>query len=503
MRPNRPPPGLPRARRPRFAAIVAIALSIVACGTVDRDLQARVASEAAGLSPSVDDDEGVVRRGLDAARGGVHERELEGPESADLSDFIELALARNPSIRRAIRDVQAMGYRVPQVASLQDPMLTFLPPTGDLVETAAGMMDAQIGVSQRLPFPGRLTRRGRIAEREVLMAFANLADVRIQVAADVARAYFELHLADVSIDITRSSQDLLAQIRDVASARYRAGAATQQDVLRSEVELYALTNELITLEQRRATARARLNALMNRPVDAAMPSPKAFDLEQVDWKLKIAMDRAVESNPKLVRLREQIGRDLEAIRLAKLEYFPDLSVGFTYSFIGSGISPVANGDDNWSLPIGLSLPIWWQRIRAGVLETNARTLSSIEQLEATRNAIAFGLQDTLVRIDTQYRQAVLFRDLIVPRSLQAVEVSTAAYRSGEIGFTALIENWRNWLEFSLDYHRALVGLEQRFADLQQLIGASVPRSPTGEAGQRTEADTAPSNDVVSAGSVRR
>ena len=155
--------------------------------------------------------------------------------------------------------------------------------------------------------------------------------------------------------------------------------------------------------------------------------------------------------------------------------------------------PVATGDDNWSLPIGLTLPIWWQRIRAGVLEANARTLSSVEALEETRNAVAFGLQDTLVQIDTQYRQAVLFRDLIVPRSLQAVEVSTAAYQAGEIGFSELIENWRNWLEFSLDYHRALVGLEQRFADLQQLVGASLPRNAAGPTDETTGMPTAAPN----------
>jgi len=478
------------------------ALSPLACGSVNRELQERVAREAMTLAPSVDDDEGVKREGVEAAEGAIPVDPLDVPEDTGLTGYVRFSLQRNPSIHRAIRSIQAMGYRVPQVTSLEDPMITILPPTGDMVETAAGMMDAQLGISQKIPFPGRLTGRGKVAEQEVLMAFATLADVRVRTASDVARAYYEYYLADVSIDITRTSESLLAQIRDVASARYRAGMATQQDVLRAEVELYALTNELITLEQRRATAQARLNTLMNRPVDGPLPPPKAFDLDTVDWQLPVAMDRAVESNPQLVRLREQIKRDLESIRLAKLEYFPDLRASFSYSFIGSGISPVASGDDNWSLPFGLNLPIWWQRIRAGVLEANARSLASIEQLEETRNTIFFGLQDTLVKIDTQYRQAVLFRDLIVPRARQTVEVSTAAYQSGDLEFTALVDNWRNWLDFSLAYHRALAGLEQRFADLQQLIGASVPRHPSDE-GAGAASSTDPLKHISSEGSTTR
>lgn len=501
--------GLPERATVRHSGLrpmlvsVAVALPVLACGTLDPELRDRVASEAERLTPAVEDDERVFREGLAAADGDLPSASVDVPERGDLADFVRVALSRNPSIHRAIRNVQALGYRVPQVTSLEDPMLTILPPTGDMVETAAGMMDAGLGISQKLPFPGRLTLRGRVAEQEVLMALAALADARIRTASDVARAYYDYYLADVSIDITHASEDLLARVREVASARYRAGTASQQDVLRAEVELYALTNELLTLEQRRATARARLNALLDRPVDADLPSPASFELERVDWMLAAAMDRAVESNPQLARLREQIRRDLESVRLAKLAYFPDLKVGFSYAFIGSGLSPVATGDDNWSLPLGLNLPIWWQRIRAGVLEANARTLSSVEELEETRNTVFFGLQDTLIRIDTQYRQAVLFRDLIVPRARQTVEVSTAAYQSGELEFTALIENWRNWLDHSLAYHRAMAGLEQRFADLQQLIGTSIPRGPAGERPAESVPASGPLVEDSSRGSSHR
>lgn len=497
----------PQTFRPRMAgsadAFVGslLILAIAGCGAVDHDFHERIAREAMTLPIPVDGDDEVIQAGIDAAENPIMASEpLEVADDASLAEYVGHALERNPSIHRAIRDLQMMGYRVPRVTSLDDPMFTLLPPTGDMTETAAGMMTTQLGLSQSIPFPGRLARRGKVAEQEVLMGFATLTDVRLRTVSEVARAYYDYYLAEVSIGITRSSEHLLEQIHDVASARYRSGTATQQDVLRAEVELYALTNELITLEQRSATSRARLNALMNRPVESHLPPPTAFELETVDWRLPAALDQAVASNPQLLRLREQIKRDLESIRLARLEYFPDLRIGLSYSFLGSGISPVASGDDNWSLPLGFNLPIWWRRIRAGVLEANARTLSSIEQLEEARNAIFFGLQDTLVKVDTQYRQAVLFRDLLVPRASQTVEVSSAAYQAGELDFTALIENWRNWLNFSLGYHRALAGLEQRFADLQQLLGVRVGRHAA--AREETRATTA-NGSTLSLTSVER
>ena len=171
--------------------------------------------------------------------------------------------------------------------------------------------------------------------------------------------------------------------------------------------------------------------LMNRAVDAPLPPPRAFDLQQVQWKLPQAMAHAVASNPRLARLQEQITRDIATVTLARLNYFPDLTVGYTYTFISSsGISPVRTGDDAWNLGFGLNLPIWWQRLRARVLEGNAQTLASVEEYPELRNQLSFQLQDTLVKIDTQYRQALLLRDLIVPRAWQAVEVSTSTYQAG-------------------------------------------------------------------------
>lgn len=450
------------------------------CGAVNRTFLRQVEKEAATLTPEVTDDSAVKRVAeTTAANRNPHPERWELPQGAGLEFYIEAALERNPAIKRAIRNVQALGYRVPQVTSLDDPVVNIVPPIGgDMAQTAAGVLQGALGIAQKIPFPGKLTSRGKIAEQAARMALDTLADVRITTVAQVKKAYYDYYLADVSVRINRESEDLLRQIRDVAEAKYRAGLASQQDVLRAEVELYTLTNELITLEQQRASARALLNALMDRHVDAPLPPPPAFDLDKVEWKLTEAMDRAVAKNPRLAMLRNQIRRDLEAIKLAKLDYFPDVNLGYNYTFVSSsGLSPIATGDDTWSLALQFNLPIWWQKLRAGVLEGNAQVLSSVEQYEEVRNLIFFSLQDTLVKVDTQYRQGVLYRDLIVPRAWQTVEVSQSGYQAGKIDFTTLVDNWRKWLDAALGYHRALAAEEQRFADLQQLIGLRVGRSP--------------------------
>jgi cobalt-zinc-cadmium efflux system outer membrane protein len=465
--------------RPREFALVGIVLVLGACQRMSPSLRHRLETEAAPLTPKVDDDRAVRTAGeAVVAEQSPLPTAWALPADAGLERYVDEALARNPAVQRAIRAAQALGQRVPQVTSLDDPMVTIVPPTGDMIQTAAGMMNAQAGVTQKLPFPGKLATRGRIAEQEVRIALDRLADTRIATVVEASKTYFAYYLADVSIRLTGESVGLLRQIRDVAAARYRTGAATQQDVLQAEVELYRLTNELITLQQDRATAIARLNTVMNRQVDGPLPPPRPFDLDRVAWRLDEAARGALATNPRLAAMRDQVRQNLERVRLARLDYLPDLVVGYSYTAIAApALSPVATGEDAWNLGLGFNLPIWWQRRRAQVVEGNAQVLGSVEEFEEMRNRVFLGLQETLVRIDTQYRQAVLFRDLIVPRAWQTVEAALASYRAGRTEFTGLLEIWRKWLDSSLVYQKALAGLEQSFADLQQLVGVRIGRTP--------------------------
>ncbi len=445
------------------------------------DLERQIRGEASLLSPSIGDHAEVTAYAEAAAAGEMPPlEEFALPEELGLAAYVRIALARNPKIQSMVRALEALGMKVPQVTSLQDPQLAFVPPTGSLTETAAGQVQASLGLSQKIPFPTKLAARGRVAEQIVRIGLENLRSTRLEVVANVKSAYYGYYLTSVSIDVTRENQTLLQRIRDVAEAKFRAGSAPQQDILRAEVELYELSNDLLTLGQERRTAVALLNVLMDRAVEADLPLPEPFDPQQIDWAFDALMARAVEVSPDLKAVREQVRRDLEAARLAKMEYLPDFVVGGAYSFIGGGISSAANGKDVWNLSLGMTLPVWFQRIRAGILQRNAETLASALEYRSRRNSVFFAIQDSLVRVDTQYRSAILFRDAILPRAHQAVEVSESGYQTGQVDFLTWIDNWRRLLDFTLEYHAALASLEQNFAVLEELVGGALPRSAAAE-----------------------
>lgn len=411
------------------------------------------------------------------------------PADAGPEDFVRLALERNPGIAAAEQKVLRLAQHVPQVTSLDDPML-MVSPIGEMAETAAGQVGTMTGVSQKLPFPGKLNARGRVATQEAAMAAAELDQVRLQVVSDTRRAYWSYYYSTQAIQITRENRDLLAQFRQIAESRFKTGAATEQDVLRASVELSNLDNELLTLGQRRDTAVAMLNSLLDRPVDAALPPPRAAVLNQLELQLNRLLSEALRDNPELEKVRQRIEGERQKLRLARLNRWPDLTIGANYNFVDDqGLAMSANGKDQWWISFGINLPVWFDKLDAAEREAHRGILEALADLKNTNDRVAFRVQDALARVQTQQRQVILFRDVIIPQARQTLDASSAGYRAGKLDFLTLVDNWRKLINFELVYQQNLSQLEQSLADLEQIVGHDVRR----EAAATTMPTTAPTS----------
>ncbi|GAB4107978.1 MAG: TolC family protein [Phycisphaeraceae bacterium] len=388
-----------------------------------------------------------------------------GPEG-----YVTIALNNHPAIKAAEQRVARLRQQIPQVTSLDDPMLQ-VTPVGDMAETASGQVGLMSGVSQKLPYPGKLKTRGRIVQQEVAVAERELKKTRIETAAQVRRAYWSYYYASRAVRVTRESRRLLDQFRQVAEAEYRAGRRSQPDVLRASVELGNVDAELAVLEQRKSTARSMLNRLLDRPIDASLPEPALSSPVQFDESVDAILTWAAERNPDILKWYDRIEQARQRLALAKLNRRPDLTVSATYNVVDSGgLSPVANGDDQWWLGFGINLPIWSAKLDAAEREAFRSLSESVARLGDERNRVAFQVQDAYLRVKAQWDVMVLLKDQVVPQARQTVEASSSGYRAGAVDFLTLVDNWRKQLSFELLYHRATADMQQALADLALAAG---------------------------------
>lgn len=397
--------------------------------------------------------------------------ELGGPHPVGV--YIRYALSQNPDIEVARKRVDAAAYRVPQAASLRDPTfgVTSFP---EPVQTAAGRQEVALNASQQVPWFGKLDTKAAAAEAETNVARSQLAVVELDVVEQVKRAYYELYFIQKAIRIVEDNRKLLRKFVQIAESKYRTGKASQQDVLRAQVEVSNLDNQLIRLRQQIDSSQARLARLLHISPDTPVRALEQPPREQIPQDLERLYQQAIAGRPELHAQLAAVQRDRRNVELARLDYFPDLTAGVTW--IGTsttGLSPVANGEDAVLLGFSVNVPIYRKRLDAGVREAESRAAASTRQYDSLRDRTAESVKDLYSQANSQYDLVKLFRDDIIPKSAQTLDVSQSAYQVGEVDFLTLIDNWQQLLRFQVAYYRLESQLQQTLASLEKVVGSQI------------------------------
>jgi outer membrane protein, heavy metal efflux system len=407
---------------------------------------------------------------------------LAGPRPVD--DYVAYALSQNPDIQAARKRVDAAGQRVPQAASLQDPVVgaTGYPFFPNVPQTASGRMTAGLGVSQAVPWFGKLRTKAAIAETHTDVNRALLAAEELRVVEEVKRAYYELYFIQKATSTTTAQRGLLVDLTRIAESKYRAGQVSFQDVLRSQVEILNVDNQLIRLRQELASAQAGLARLLHVSPDTSLAALNQLPDEQLPRDLQRLYEQAIRVRPELQAQLAAIQRDRRTVELARLQYYPDVNLSFAWSEITTNraISGVANGNDNLGVGLAVNVPIYRKRLDAGVREAEAQAVASARGYDSLRDQTQQSVKDLFVQTTAQRDLVQLFSREIVPKADQTLKASFPAYEAGQTDLLQLINNWRDLLQFQIAYYRLQSQLRQTIATLERVVGGELPVEPRPE-----------------------
>ena len=189
-----------------------------------------------------------------------------------LADALRAAAAANPMLKAARLSAAAAEQRVSPAGALPDPELQLglmNRMASAFGSTADPMTMNQVQLMQTLPWPGKLSGARRAAEHSAAAASADADEQTRMLLAQLRMTYFDVAYADRALAVMRNTQVLLRQFQDVSTTMYAVGSAVQQDVLRSQVEVARMAEEITRMEQERLAGATRLNALLGR--DAMSP----------------------------------------------------------------------------------------------------------------------------------------------------------------------------------------------------------------------------------------
>ncbi len=388
-----------------------------------------------------------------------------------LPELIQEVLGRNPELVAARKQWEAATNRITQARSLDDPTLSVdlfnVPQSFNVTHT----QNSIFGLSQNLPFPGKLALKGDVASRSADMTEQAVRAKERELVARLKQAYYDLFLAQKAVQIHHEQVELVRQFVEIANAKFRAGKGSQADVLKAQVELSLLFQRLPILDQRRETTEAMLNTLLNR--DPA--SPLGLAQEPSQRPLETPIDDlhrlALNDRPELKAAELDVLRNEQSHALAQRQYYPDFNVSFRrfQNF---------QANDGFGAYVAVSIPFaFWTKPKydAGVQEAAAAVAVARAQQHTLENLTRFQINDLLAKLRATDQVATLYRTTILPQAEQSLEAARVGYRAGKAGFLDLIDTQRAWRGFQLEYFQALVDRQHRLAELEQVVGITLDR----------------------------
>ena len=392
-----------------------------------------------------------------------------------LNKFIETAKKQNPSLFEAKNKINIYKQIPDQRGSWKDPMLTFglanLPvDTFSFREQA--MTQKQILLTQEIPFPGKTALRKEAADKDVSIVEWNLKELELKIIRQVKESFFELCFINSAIETTEQNKVLLKQFVTIAESKYSVGKGIQQDVLKAQVELSKIMDELIELEQLRANETSKLNILMNRLPQEPLEIPHGLTQTVFKFKITALQELAKKNRPFLQGIQSVINKFTITKKLAEKEYYPNFQVGLRYGQRQD--SPIQDHPDFVSGFIGVNIPIWFAtKQRKKVAEENYRILTAKESYNAAKNYVFLKIQLILDKEIKSRKLINLIKTGIIPQARQSLESALAAYSVDKIDFLTLIDNQVTLLKWEIKYHRELTDYEQNLAALEHVVGQSL------------------------------
>jgi outer membrane protein TolC len=395
------------------------------------------------------------------------------PADPQLAALLAEAVRNNPELQAARREATAARSKVAPAGALDDPMLeagVLNYPVDSRSFKTEDMTMKMIGVTQRLPYPGKRALRRDFAEKDAAATEANLRELENKVRRDVRVSYFELGFVEESQRLAEGNRRVLEQYLSIAEARYRVGQGTQADVLKAQTQVSKMLEELIKLGRERPMAEAELNRAAGRAAGTAAINPPPAQARAVQLSLDELRAAARERRPQLAVQQRLMDRSMAAVELARKDYYPDFDVRFSYGQREN--SPDMRREDMISITLAINLPFWRESKREPrVAEAEAMRDQASAMYQARLNELEAMLRQQVSAAEQALKSARLYESGLLPQARLTADASLAAYRVGRVDFFTLLDSRMTLFTAEVGYAGSLAAYNKALAEIEFLTGA--------------------------------
>lgn len=387
------------------------------------------------------------------------------PAPVRVDDVIQLARTRRAELVAARARASAAAERPAVVSALDDPQILS---SLDHVPFMGGGVDASFAIEQSFPLSGIRGHRRRVADADAQRAVAEIDRVGLDVELDAAAAFWMLAETRDSAAILDEQHALADQMVRAATTRYATNTGAQADVLRAQLEVARLDGERRALAAESRAAEAMLNASLARATDAPIP-PLDTTVPGDGPPLAAQLaSSAIDARPELRAGRAEIARSEAEVSVME-------SMSTPMAMVRTGPSYTMADGAGWMVMVGITVPLWRDKLRAGVAEARAMSDMARAELEAMRRMVRGQAAASRERVIAARERYLALHDSIVPRAREAIASTLAAYAANQAPLVSTLEAAQALWSAERDLVMARTALGRAWAQLRRATGEGVTK----------------------------
>lgn len=252
-------------------------------------------------------------------------------------------------------------------------------------------------------------------------------------------------------------------------------APGMSDVLRVQLEMVEMENNIESILSEMAAGKAQFNTLLSRPVDVAVILPDSIVKVPFLFDEAVSISEIETRNPMLGMLAEEELAYRAKGEMDKKMGYPMFGIGLQYMLIGeSGAAPMEPGGKpemtgmDMIMPmVSISLPIYRNKYRAQQRESRFLRQSAREKYHNTLNTLQSDLFKLKHQLDDAERKITLYKKQEqLARSTYHLVVQE--FVSAKSDLANVIQVQRQLLDYQLRKAEAIAEYNTRVASIRKL-----------------------------------
>ncbi|VTR97667.1 TolC family protein [Tuwongella immobilis] len=373
-----------------------------------------------------------------------------------LSQLLAMTVERNPRLAQVAWAVETARGRAIQAGLYPNPVLTV---TGDELGDRTGPGGIWTPMfSQEIVTAHKLGLSRAAALKDVDRAALAVISERYRVFTDVRQRYYALVTLQRRAEILAELIQLAEKSVENANKLLTAKEGSRLDVVQLEVDLESYRAELEATKRELPAAFRRLAAsvgLQDLPETTVLGT---VDLTLPDYQLESTRQYVLSIHPDIRSAQLGVERAQVALKRAKVEPIPNVTVGAGYT------RQSQNRSDDWSIGVGLPVPLW-NRNQGEIRAAQAQLGEAINEVGRVQNALVGQLSTAFAQYTASRKRAERYLTSIVPKAEETYQLSLKAYQGGQFEYLRVLQAQRAVAEARLKAIQSLGEMWQFAAEI--------------------------------------